>query len=209
MFFFDFVKWTGAIFVIIYMRLKKLYVNKKSLKVLKGKPYIVVCNHHTWLDPFILLCAFNLRRLRFVATEEILHKKIWGKMFQAFGCIEVDKKNVSIKMFKEVLKTLDHGHLIGIFPEGGIIHDSALEEFRSGAVLMALVSGVDILPMYIHKRKKFFYRQRVVIGEPLNFKEQINGQIATMDEIAMFTNILYEKEQQLKGINNEYENRKK
>jgi 1-acyl-sn-glycerol-3-phosphate acyltransferase len=209
MFFFDFVKWTGALFVIIYMRIKILFLNKKSLKSIKGQSYLIVSNHHTWLDPFIILTAFNTRRIRFVATEEITSKKFWGRLFQLFGCIKVDKQNVSMAMFKEVIKTLEHGHLIGIFPEGGIIHEDELHAFRAGAVLMSLVSGKAILPIYIQKREKLFRRQIVILGEPLNFKEQIAEQVATMDEINEFTKILFEKESELKRIGDEYENRRK
>lgn len=198
MFFYDIGKFFAFIPTLIILRLKSYYINKKRQKGLfKGKT-IIVCNHISYIDPVIISNAFWCRRVSFVATKEIFDVKIFGKVLKLFKCISIDKENVSVKTFKEVKERLDRGHLVSLFPEGEVERVEELTAFKSGVAMMALMSGASIVPMYIHKRTKWYKRQVVMIGEKINIKDYITSKIPSIEEMEKFTITLHEIEEKLK-----------
>ena len=73
---FDFVKITGAIPALIYLRLKRHYLSGKKQKHLFKGPAIIVCNHATYIDPIIVMVSIWNRRMSFIATEDLYSTKI-------------------------------------------------------------------------------------------------------------------------------------
>lgn len=199
MFLYDFLKLLAVPSVIIFNRLKRYYVDKSVKKDLRRKPYLITCNHTGYLDVIIVSNTFWNRRVRYVATKALFTNWFRNLMFKIFRCIPIDKDNVSMASFKEVKKTIDSGHCVGVFPEGTIERTGELMQFKSGVVLMAIMSKAPIVPMYIEKRTKWYKRQRVVIGTLINVKDYISGPVATMDEINNIAKMLFEKEQELKN----------
>lgn len=198
MFFYDIGKFFAILPTLLILRLKSYYINKKRQKGLfKGKT-IIVSNHISYIDPVIISNAFWRRRVSFVATKEIFDVKIFGKVLKLFKCISIDKENVSVKTFKEVKERLDRGHLVALFPEGEVERVEELAAFKSGVAMMALMSGASIVPMYIHKRTKWYKRQVVMIGEKINIKDYITSKIPSIEEMEKFTITLHEIEEKLK-----------
>lgn len=198
MFFYDIGKFFAILPTLLILRLKSYYINKKRQKGLfKGKT-IIVSNHISYIDPVIISNAFWRRRVSFVATKEIFDVKIFGKVLKLFKCISIDKENVSVKTFKEVKDRLDRGHLVALFPEGEVERVEELAAFKSGVAMMALMSGASIVPMYIHKRTKWYKRQVVMIGEKINIKDYITSKIPSIEEMEKFTITLHKIEEKLK-----------
>ena len=198
MFFYDIGKFFAILPTHLILRLKSYYINKKRQKGLfKGKT-IIVSNHISYIDPVIISNAFWRRRVSFVATKEIFDVKIFGKVLKLFKCISIDKENVSVKTFKEVKDRLDRGHLVALFPEGEVERVEELAAFKSGVAMMALMSGASIVPMYIHKRTKWYKRQVVMIGEKINIKDYITSKIPSIEEMEKFTITLHKIEEKLK-----------
>jgi 1-acyl-sn-glycerol-3-phosphate acyltransferase len=161
---------------------------------------LVSANHIGFLDPVISHVAFPWRRLNYLATKDLfcskLKKVFFGKLIH---CIMVDKENFSFSAFHEIIERLDEGKLIMIFPEGKINrdHSDTVLKFKSGVVLMAHKSGAPILPIYIVKREKWYHRQRIVIGEPYNVREEL-GKMPTIDQLAQASETVRQKEFQLR-----------
>lgn len=195
--FYDFVKFTGSIPVIIDLRMKRMYI-KKERGILKGK-YIISSNHMSYSDPVIISAAFWERRVGFVATSELFESKFWSVFFKGVGCIPINKTNPSLQTFKEVKNNLDRGHITCVFPEGTVTRDESINTFKSGIVMMATIADADILPVYLAKRKKRIHRQVCVIGEKINYKDYVSGSFPTMSEIETITNVLLEKEKELEN----------
>ena len=198
---YDLVKFTGGLPIVLWYRIKKIFVNKKQKKLLNTKPYLIAPNHNGFTDIMIVANVFWNRRLRFVATKDLYINNFRRFLFNKFfACIEVDKENVSMKTFKEVKDALNRGHCVPVFPEGTIAKDAdSVIEYKSGVVLMALVSKVPILPIYMEKRTKWYKRQRVVIGEFIDLTKYTTSPIPSMEEIKRLTIILHDEECKLKG----------
>ena len=197
---YDFVKVTGALPAIIYLRLKKHYLNGKKQKGLFKGPAIIVSNHATYIDPIIVMVATWNRRTSFVATEDLFGTKIRSFFFSAIRCIKINKQNVSMQTFKNVQDVINHGHLVGIFPEGHIQTKDSNDHYKSGAVMFATLCDVPIIQIYIHKKEHWWQRQHVVISDKINVKELINSKIPTVEEIEEVTKFLENQELELKKI---------
>lgn len=169
---YDLIKWTGWLPVVFDLRLKRFYVkNGKIVRHPKGfsrGKFIIISNHKSYRDPVILMNTFFERRVNFVATKELFENKFWNFSFKHFGCIKIDKNSVSLSTAKDVKKKIDEGHLVALFPEGKVNRSGKTDEFKAGCVLFAKISECPIVPVYIARRRYWFQRQKVYIGEKIS-----------------------------------------
>ena len=59
------------------------------------------------------------------------------------------------------------GGVLGIFPEGTRHKEGIMEHVESGVALIALRSGVPLIPLYIGGRPRLFRRLDVRVGDPI------------------------------------------
>lgn len=194
-FFYDFVKITGAIPALIWIRPKVIHIGEKCPK----GGVLISSNHPTFVDPITLLTAFPWRRLHSLVTKDLYKNKLMTFMLTCMHCIQVDKDNFSMASFHTTVDRLQNGKAVVIFPEGQVNQGDGREvqAFKSGAILMAHRANVPILPVYIVKREKWYRTQRVVIGEPFDVKAAV-GLIPSMEKMNAVTEQLREKELELK-----------
>ena len=193
-FWYDFIKVTGAIPVLIWLRPKVYYPFGKPHT--KG-PILISSNHPTMFDPVTVLAVFPTRRLNSLATKDLYTSKFKTFMFNQMHCIMVDKSNFSVSSFHEVINRLNDGKAVLIFPEGQVNREESMLAFKSGAILMAHKSGAPILPMYIVKREKWYHRQRVIMGQTINVSEML-GRIPSMQQLTEVSDLLRDNEQKLR-----------
>ena len=199
-FFQDFVKITGSIPGLIWMRPKIYYAGEKKKCRVKGG-VVIVANHNTFFDPIMLYCTYWWRRLHFLATKDLYKTKFFGWMITTVGCIQVDKDNFSMRSMHAVVDRLKDGKAVVIFPEGQVIAKEQSKSYKSGAVLMAQLSGVPIQPVYIAPLKKWYHRRVAVIGEPINISTMC-GRFPTVEEIDKISEYIQNREQALKEYYN-------
>lgn len=193
-FLYDFVKITGAIPVFLWYRLKTYYENKNAKKKVKGG--VLVCsNHISFQDPIIVSAKFWYRRLNMVATKYLFDTKLKNFFFKNTLCIKIDKENISIDSYKEIVSRLKDNKAVLIFPEGHIVknEDNSIDAFKSGVILMAMQANVPIVPVHIIKREKWWQRQKIVVGEPIVLPE---GRM-NLEEIQKYCELLRKKEMEL------------
>ena len=191
-FFQDFVKITGSVPGLIWMRPKILYAGEKKKCRPKGG-VVIAANHNTFFDPVMLYCTIWWRRLNFLATKDLYKNKFFGWMITTVGCIQVDKENFSMRSMHAVVDRLKAGKAVVIFPEGQVTSQEKNQSYKSGAVLMAQLSGVPIQPVYIAPLKKWYHRRVAVIGEPIDICAMCS-RFPTVEEIQKVTDYLREQE---------------
>lgn len=194
-FIFDFIKITGLIPMLLWLRPKFIYENKNAKKRIKGRA-VVIANHTSLMDPVLMHCSVGIRRLYCVAMSELFERsKLANWFFRKILCVPIDRQNVHIGAFKDIINILKEDKVVGIFPEGHIYKEDAtgVDFFKSGVVLMALKGKAPIIPMAFIQRKKWWQRQVVVIGESIRLeKDNMN-----LTDIANFSILLREKEANL------------
>ncbi|HEY8469583.1 MAG TPA: lysophospholipid acyltransferase family protein [Longimicrobiales bacterium] len=115
------------------------------------QPQIFASNHVSWYDVFALAVAIP-KRYRFVAKKELGWIPLFGTAWKAAGHISVDRSDraAAIRSLDEAGRLLkqDNSSVV-IFPEGTRSRDGRLQPFKKGAFMLALHTGVDIVPVAV------------------------------------------------------------
>ena len=192
----DFVRVTGAIPGLVWLRPKIRYASKQAKKRVRGGA-LLISNHTGFLDPAYTMFILWYRRQYFVCHQAFMETKA-GPVFRAMGCvIPIDAENFNINSFRAITDSLSEGKVVTLFPEGHINDGSGdMREFKSGMVLIAMQSKRPIVPVYIKARKHWFSRLKAVVGEPVDVAELCAGGPA-FKKIREATEMLQEREEQL------------
>jgi 1-acyl-sn-glycerol-3-phosphate acyltransferase len=91
------------------------------------------------------------------------------------------------------VEVLKKGHVLAVFPQGGISHDTEIKTMKSGAVLIALQAGVPIVPMHICPKKHWYSRRTVIIGNPIDPKKYIKNKFPSTKDIEQVSQVLMEE----------------
>jgi len=205
-FWYDFAKVTGIIPAIFLFRLKKIYLNKETKKEIKKGPVMIAANHHTVYDPLYLLTAFWNKRLGIIAADEVFKGFVQRTVFTMFHAIPINRQNVSINTFRQIKETVNRGHSIATFPEGFVdLKKDSINDYKSGIILMSIQNDLDIYPVFIAKRKNFFHRIKVYIGNKFSIKDELAGKKASKEDMELLANKLKEKELELQEYANKLE----
>lgn len=183
---YDFVKITGGIPALIWLRPKWVEASRKKRHIHGGA--LVVCNHNSFYDPIALMVGLFSRRVRFVATKELFDGKVKRWLFtKAFRCIPIDREHLGMQTFRDVNEALQRDEVVAMFPEGHVLTDqgAGLGTMRSGMVLMAAQSKRPIIPVYVLPPEKWYQRLRIAIADPIAV--QSDRPMPTMEEIAKIT----------------------
>jgi 1-acyl-sn-glycerol-3-phosphate acyltransferase len=115
------------------------------------RPRIFASNHQSWFDVFAL-AAYLPGPYRFVAKKELGQIPIFGRAWKAAGHISVDRgdRQSAIQTLNEAGARLrrENGAVV-IFPEGTRSPSGDLLPFKKGTFMLALLTGVDIIPVGI------------------------------------------------------------
>ena len=84
-------------------------------------------------------------------------------------------------------------NIIGIIE----VNENQLQQFKLGITFISILNKTPITPVYIDRRKSFWHREKIIVGESIKLYEYCS-KIPTMPEIENAGKILFEKEQELK-----------
>jgi len=165
-------------------------IGKKNLKELKGKHYIISCNHMSNWDPAMMDVKF-FRKHRFLAKKELFKNKLFGTMMKSFGAIPVDRSKPDPSSIKEVFRHLNKKHHVCIFPQGTRAKTPKVEDgsAKEGVAMFAIRTGTPVVPMMYTKKLKLFRRSRLLIGKPLYPDEERKKD---KDYVGEFANLIVE-----------------
>ena len=126
------------------------FVNRLSKNELPEGPYIIVANHASYLDIFLIYSIVPREPFIFLGKIEILSYPLIKTYFIRFN-IPVDRRNV-IKSAKSLIvagKKVKEGWSLMIFPEGGIPDENnpKMTPFKEGAFQLAKNLNVPIVPV--------------------------------------------------------------
>jgi len=111
---------------------------------------LLVCNHISFMDPLIILGSIR-RPVRFVMYYKIFNIPLVKYVFRAAKAIPIAGKKEDPELmeraFAEVDKELGEGHIVCIFPEGGITRDGTIQHFRPGLERILAQRPVPVVPL--------------------------------------------------------------
>ncbi len=196
-FLYDFIRFTGVVPMWLWLRPKTYYIGDKK-KIKKIKSTLIMSNHTGLLDCILIHFAFIHRRIWFLALQELFNTKMKNWFFKKVNCIGINRENMNISSYNNMVEYLKKDKAVCIFPEGQIESSkNEIQSFKLGITFISIMNKTPIIPVYIDRRKSFWHREKIVIGEPIYLHEYCSN-IPTMPEIEKAGEILFEKEQELK-----------
>lgn len=115
----------------------------------KDGPFIVASNHASHLDPPLVGCHIP-RQMAFFARKTLWAGKLATWWLDGVGAIPVDRDGGSdVSAIKNVLRTLQAGKALTLFPEGTRSPDGTLQPAKSGVGMIACRTRAPVLPARI------------------------------------------------------------
>lgn len=173
-------------------RIKKYHVSGEPYRRKLRGGAILAANHLSFSDPFLISSTFWYRRVFYLAAEVVMQGKLRSFLLKGTGCIKIDRNISDLEAIKKSVALLKDGRCLAVFPQGTVVRGEEQVSVKSGAVLIALQAGVPIVPMYSLKRKHWYERKRMVIGDPIDPRDYISKKIPSMKDIEAASNALQE-----------------
>ncbi len=128
-------------------------------------PALICANHVSELDMFLI--GYRIKRLvHWMAKEELFRNPVLRFIIRKLGAFPVRRGTGDIGAIKTAVKLLNEGHLVGIFPEGHRRRKKGVMKVHAGTGMIALKTGVPVIPVSIDGTCRIFSRIRVIFGEP-------------------------------------------
>ena len=152
-------------------------------------PVVIAVNHRMAPDPVFIAFAYKKRAVRYLAAKKF-HDGIFGFLFRMAQTIPVDRSRHTPEVMEAADLVLEHGGVIGIFPEGTRNRtEDILLPFKFGAVSMAQRTGAYIIPcVNVGKYTPFVSRVETYFGEPY----KIDKDADLNEENEKLRNIIYD-----------------
>lgn len=145
------------IFGVLMRPLFKLYYNPKIIgaeNIPSEGAIVIACNHKHLYDQCLTIMATK-RVIHYMAKREYFDG-VLRPIFEACGCISVDRGRNDLTSVKAALKVLRRGGAIGIFPEGTRNRtEKFLLPFKPGATALAKRGDAYLVPAGVTGDYKF------------------------------------------------------
>lgn len=138
--------WARILFLTARIRLE--VVGQDNIP--KGMPVVFASNHQSQFDIPALYLALPVQ-FRFVVKQELFKIPLFGQAMKRAGYVPIDRSGGkrAVKSLRDAVRRIRSGTSVVVFPEGTRSPDGRLLSFKSGALLIALKSGVPIVPVGI------------------------------------------------------------
>ncbi|MCZ0754127.1 MULTISPECIES: 1-acyl-sn-glycerol-3-phosphate acyltransferase [Anoxybacillaceae] len=169
-------------------------------------PYIIVANHASFMDHFIIatvLRYYRKERVYYLTKKESFETFLSRIWHLSVGCIPLNRNAADTTAFRTVLRYLADGKIICIYPEGTRSFTGRMLPGKPGAVKLAMLAKVPIVPIGMERTFDILPKNRMIprriraivrIGEPIypgkgRGKKEIEvATLHVMREIAKLSN---------------------
>lgn len=153
-------------------------------------PLVLAANHLSNFDAFPLQLSIP-RPIFFMAKTELHQNRIMDAFLRQLGSFPVNRGARDEWAMNHARRILDHGQVLGIFPEGTRSEAGSLRNAKTGAARLALAAGCPILPLGITGTPRIFrdFPRRTAVtirlGPPI-FPQPYDTALSLTDQL-MFT----------------------
>src|SRR5216117_1466294 len=140
-------------------------------------PVILAMNHESYLDPLLAGTTCD-RAIYFLTRRTLLDAPLLGWLLPRLNVIPVNQEGVDRSAIKAVIRILNAGNGVLIFPEGSRTLDGNLQPTEPGLGLVIAKTLAPVVPMRIFGAHEalprgggglHFVPITIVIGEPILF----------------------------------------
>lgn len=129
----------------------------RGLEHLPPGACVVVANHASYLDGLVLTAALPAR-FNFVVQEGAAAWPYVGLVIRRMSVIFINRMSAreGARQTRELIRRLQRGESLAVFPEGTFRKEPGLMSFRTGAFLIAVHAGVPVVPAAIRGTRRLF-----------------------------------------------------
>ena len=140
--------WAGINGVMFFVRAVGVRVRVVGTDRIPAGTCLFVANHTSSADAPAVVGAIP-RRIAILLKESLFKYPIVGQAFLLARFIPVDRtsRDSALDSLEKAIESLRAGQSFLIYPEGTRSPDGRLQDFKKGAVVMAIKSGVPIVPV--------------------------------------------------------------
>ena len=149
----------------------------------KGKSYMLVANHKSMIDVFLML-KVSPAPFIFVGKKELLKLPIFGFFYKKFAImVNRDSAESRKAVYGHAERRLRQGLGICIFPEGGVFGPEVkLAPFKNGAFRFSIDYKMPIVPMSFmdcERRYPYHFAYNHYVGGPGLLRARVHNHIIT------------------------------
>jgi lyso-ornithine lipid O-acyltransferase len=119
-----------------------------NAELMKNKKFLLVGNHMSYLDIFVLSA---IQPCVFVTSVEMQQAFFLGDICELGGCIFIERRTRT-KVDRDIgaiSETLRGGHHVVIYPEGTSSDGEKVLPFKKSLLMSAVHAGVDVMPIVL------------------------------------------------------------
>jgi 1-acyl-sn-glycerol-3-phosphate acyltransferase len=172
--------------VLFFVKAVGVKIRVKGIERIPQGVCLFAANHTSSADAPAIVGAIP-RRIAVLLKESLFRWPIVGQAFQAVHFIPVNRgvRDSAIASVEKAAEAMKAGQSFLIYPEGTRSPDGRLQEFKKGAVVMAIKAGVPIVPMVCSGAHRIMGKKSLVIhpGEiVVEFLEPIDASQYSFEE---------------------------
>lgn len=147
--------------------------------------WIFASNHISSADPPLTAATIFPRWPKYMAKIELFQKPVAGYLFALSGAFPVRRFENDLRALRTAQQFLEQGEILAMFPEGHRSDNASLIKAHPGTALIALRTGVPVVPVAITGSENLrrgwrtlFQRPtiRIMCGQPFRLQPE-EGQI--------------------------------
>ena len=144
----DTLYWAGVRGVMFFVRTVGVRARVAGTERIPSGTCLFIANHTSTVDAPAVVGAIP-RRIAILLKQSLFRYPIVGQAFHLAHFIPVDrsKQESAIASLEKAIAAMRGGQSFLIYPEGTRSLDGRLQEFKKGAVVMAIKAGVPIVPI--------------------------------------------------------------
>ncbi len=176
----------------VFTALRMRVVIDGAERIPKQGGAVLAGNHVSYLDfIFVGLAARPAGRLtRFMAKESVFRHPVSGPLMRGMKHIPVDR-DAGTGAFRQAMRALKDGEIIGIFPEGTTSRSFTVKELKPGAVRLAQATRTPLIPVAVWGGQRIFTRGQprkllawrrhiyISVGHPIELPRGVDPQERT------------------------------
>jgi len=140
------VFWSYLVRILMLVHVRKLACPKK----IPDGPYLIIANHASYFDIFLMYSLLPHHRFLFLGKSEILSYPLVKTYFKRLNIpVHRSDRRKAAQSFMQARQAIQEGWSLVVFPEGGIPDEDtpSMIPFKEGAFKLAKGAGIPIVPI--------------------------------------------------------------
>lgn len=156
---------------------------------------LLVANHQSYLDPPLVGISVRNRHLDYLARAGLFEVPVLGGLLRGLNSVPIKEDGGDAAAIKEILRRLEKGYAVLIFPEGTRSPDGTMQPFKRGIAVLVKRAKCPVVPVAVEgcfdawpreRARPRFVGQRVAVafGDPIPHAElMVRGPDAALEQL--------------------------